>query len=111
MFVPLKYVNVYLVDRAYGGPQEGGWWFTYGTPAQDSDLYYAESDVGQGQYVKASVRTVDVEQRREAAQAVCDALNDNRRSDIGSVLSEGRYEVAVESHPPKPWPEQTPYYE
>jgi hypothetical protein len=25
-------VAVFEVDRAYGGPEEGGWWFTYGLP-------------------------------------------------------------------------------
>ena len=24
------YVNVYLIDLAYGGPEEGGWWFDFG---------------------------------------------------------------------------------
>lgn len=24
------YVNVYAVDRAYGGPEEGGWWYDVG---------------------------------------------------------------------------------
>ncbi len=26
----IKYVNVYMADRAYGGPEEGGWYYTYG---------------------------------------------------------------------------------
>ena len=26
----LVYVNVYLVHRAYGGPEEGGWWYDAG---------------------------------------------------------------------------------
>jgi len=26
------YVNVYLIDRCYGGPEEGGWWFDRGFP-------------------------------------------------------------------------------
>jgi hypothetical protein len=25
-----KFVNVHLVDRACGGPEEGGWWYNYG---------------------------------------------------------------------------------
>lgn len=27
-----KYVNVYQVGRAYGGPEEGGWYFDHGVP-------------------------------------------------------------------------------
>ena len=26
----MKYVNVYEVSQCYGGPEEGGWWFTAG---------------------------------------------------------------------------------
>ena len=26
------YVNIYEVDRAYGGSEEGGWWYDTGTP-------------------------------------------------------------------------------
>tara|TARA_B100000809_G_scaffold216036_1_gene221512 strand:- start:1683 stop:1958 length:276 start_codon:yes stop_codon:yes gene_type:complete len=26
------YANVYELDRVYGGPEEGGWWFTTFTP-------------------------------------------------------------------------------
>jgi len=29
-----KYVNVYEVGQAYGGCQEGGWWFDTGTPLE-----------------------------------------------------------------------------
>lgn len=28
----MKYVNAYLVERNYGGPEEGGWWYDSGTP-------------------------------------------------------------------------------
>ena len=28
------YVNVYEMDRSYGGPEEGGWWYTTLEPIQ-----------------------------------------------------------------------------
>lgn len=28
----VKYLNVYETDRAYGGPEEGGWYYTVGMP-------------------------------------------------------------------------------
>ena len=28
------YVNVYQIQRAYGGPEEGGWWYDEGTPIE-----------------------------------------------------------------------------
>lgn len=28
----MKFINVYRVERAYGGPEEGGWWYDDYTP-------------------------------------------------------------------------------
>jgi len=28
------YANVYELDKVYGGPEEGGWWFTTFTPRE-----------------------------------------------------------------------------
>lgn len=28
--MPSTFVNVYMVDRAYGGPEEGAWYYNYG---------------------------------------------------------------------------------
>lgn len=33
-----QYVNIYEVDREYGGPEEGGWWFTSGTLVHSEEL-------------------------------------------------------------------------
>jgi hypothetical protein len=34
---PLLYANLYLHDREYGGPEEGGWWYdTYSPVTRDS---------------------------------------------------------------------------
>jgi hypothetical protein len=46
------YLNTYLVSQAYGGPEEGGWWYETGEPKQsiiidkDNDLnkLYAKED-------------------------------------------------------------------
>ena len=91
------FVNVYRIDRAYGGPEEGGWYFTYGEFSDGTAV--------------PDEREEDVEHAKSDAQARCDALNENRNSDIGSVLSEGQYVVMVESHPGKDFPETQPYYE
>lgn len=32
------WVNVYLVDRAYGGPEEGGWWYDTGTAVRSTQV-------------------------------------------------------------------------
>ena len=87
------FVNVYLEDRSYGGPEEGGWWYDHGTPVRSTQIAF---DMG---------ATEDIEREW------CRAENARRRSDIGSVLSEGRYVVRVECRPGRAWPEETPHYE
>jgi hypothetical protein len=90
---------VYLVDRTYGGPEEGGWWYTGG------DL----------------VRTIRVFRagQKQQAQAFCDqfqthldaTLNRGRRP-ISSVLSTGRYYIELhDGNAPEHYPTVKPHYE
>lgn len=94
----MKYVvAVYLQDRAYGGPEEGGWWY----------------DCGE------MVRTMRTFGSEERAIAYCRKLNDrlagslNRdRREISSVLSEGRYGAEVyDDFAPHHYPSNRPHYE
>lgn len=43
--------------------------------------------------------------------AWCEAENAQRRSDIGSVLSQGKYIVQLENNPGRDYPETPPHYE
>ena len=92
-----SYVNVYLVDKAWGGPEEGGWFYDYGLP-----------EVGQCTLVFSKA---DAKQAIRKAREWCNVENGERRSDTSSVLSEGRYEVALEPQEAKAWPSTRPYYE
>ena len=90
-----QFVNVYLSDRAYGGPEEGGWWY-------DTE-----------QFIRA-VQVPDMAEAnrvRNTLQAWCDDENSQRRSDISSVLSEGKYIVRIENIPGRDYPSQRPTYE
>ena len=89
-----QYINIYLEDRAYGGPEEGGWYFTHGTPYASIPVMPKET-------------TLEVRQRY---QALVDQLNENRPS-IGSVMSEGRYQIRSEKHPARAFPKHQPHYE
>jgi hypothetical protein len=87
------YVNVYLVDRAYGGPEEGGWW------------YDTEEAINA---IKCEAYEVDY--RKQVAQEWCDAQNASRNSDINSVLSEGKYVVRIEDFVGENSPKEKPFY-
>jgi hypothetical protein len=96
---PIYIIAVYDVDRRYGGPEEGGWWYDAGTLVR-------------------VVRTMRHEQR---AYDYCNRLNRKLRSrvygpnqgkrELSSVLSDGVYEANVwECTAPAKFPESRPYY-
>lgn len=101
------YLNVYLTDRAYGGPEEGGWWYNYGVPATD----LPDVAVCYGPYTNSEEDQESMRIRREVIQMYLDKHNSERRSDLNSVLSEGRYIVCREGHVAQYWPKEKPYYE
>lgn len=101
------YLNVYLTDRAYGGPEEGGWWYDYGIPATD----LPDVAVCYGPYTRSEEDQESMRIRREVIQMYLDKHNSERRSDLNSVLSEGRYIVCREGHVAQHWPKERPCYE
>ena len=88
------YINVYLVDRAYGGQEEGGWYYECGQPVE-SRL----ADNGD-----------------QAAAMYCDRViywkhHNKGRREISSVLSTGRFLVRREANFARHFPETIPHYE
>lgn len=92
-------VAVYELDQAYGGPEEGGWWYDTGT-------------------LKRIVRTFETTQRaRTFCRRYNEALAYKREMDpwrraLSSVAyTGGHYEAQVwEDSPPIDFPEHRPYY-
>lgn len=103
----LYWVGVYLEDRAFGGREEGGWWYDCGTLQTAPWLY---SELG---FTPSSHTTLAA--ARAARDRFADGLaklNSERRSDIGSVLSEGRFAALIfEDKLPEFYPEKRPHYE
>jgi hypothetical protein len=89
------YCNIYLADQAYGGPEEGGWWYEYGTP---HDCWRFDG------YIAA------MEWRRTVGEPLIEKMNKGRRP-MHSVLSEGRYTLCMETTLPHPYPAKRPHYE
>ncbi len=85
------YVNVYEVDRAWGGAEEGGWWYDTGIP----------------------VASVPFETLREA-EAYHDAMEErfpNDHSSSSVIYAGGDYHVYIERSFARPYPERRPHYE
>lgn len=86
---PATFVNVYRVERCYGGPEEGGWWYDTGEPVGSV-------------VVQGSVETHVVRTRLEREYPFTRARY--------SVLGGEDYSVRVEDHPAVAWPAQRPHY-
>ena len=99
---PIFHVCVYMVDKRYGGPEEGGWWYEVGVPCLEHGVPLPRFTTDP----IAAERMADDMTRKIAKLG----LNKGRRS-ISSVLSTGQYMVRVEEGWPKPYPETRPYYE
>ena len=99
---PELYANLYLYDRAYGGSEEGGWWYDVYTPA-DND--WNEEPPPHG--LMPSVQ--EAKQAIEALDEWCKRENRSRRSP-SSMASDGHFVTRLEAWPASPTPTQRPHY-
>lgn len=87
----MKYVNVYEVDRSYGGPEEGGWWYNTGT-------------------VVLTKQFDDEQQARAYADSLSEEYpNTGRSSSV--IYSGGDYRIYVEDEVGQDYPDHRPHYE
>ena len=91
------YINVYVVDRAYGGPEEGGWYYTY---YQSEEVVPVLAPEGEDIFEYA---------KKELAKWRERYSNEGRRP-ISSSLSEGEYEVRLEVEKKESETRETPRY-
>jgi hypothetical protein len=102
---PLLYANLYLNDREYGGPEEGGWWYDTYSPVNRESGDWNEEPPTFGHFITDE----DAKQQMPILQEWCDAENSTRRSP-SSVASDGHYCVRLEAWPAEPMPARRPYY-
>lgn len=102
---PMLYVNLYLYDREYGGPEEGGWWYdTYSPVTSDN----GDWDTAPPRY--GLLPTVEeAEKAMRELMEWCSTENSTRRSP-SSVISEGHYCAKLEAWPAEPMPARRPHY-
>jgi hypothetical protein len=85
------YVNVYEIDRVWGGAEEGGWWYDSGEP----------------------VASIPFDTMREA-EAYRDTMRvrfPHNRSSSSVTYAGGDYQVTIERMFARPYPEERPRYE
>ena len=89
-----RYVCAYDTNRAWGGPEEGGWWFDTGI-------------------MLASIPCETDEQVEEAKARLLKRYGPEFEGnhEIGSVLCEGVLGIYVQDEPGADYPTQRPHYE
>lgn len=96
---PMLFLNIYILNQSFGGPEEGGWWYTTGEP------------------VKIAATFFNLENARKAQSALQERIDAERNKPMGaranlySVACEGRMNCQVEPHPPQFFPDRRPHYE
>jgi hypothetical protein len=85
-----KFVNVYELDLAYGGPEEGGWWVECGTLI--CSVQVAEGDA-------------------ECVQAALKVKYPRTGKHTSVVYHGGDYRVRIEDQPGEDYPQVFPHYE
>ena len=97
--IPFYSVSIHLYDRAYGGPEEGGWWFDYGEP-----------DHGYWNFTRLFDNQDDARAYANTLDGVIAELNQGR-PEVSSMASEGRYGWFIQEGYPHAWPVTRPHYE
>ena len=88
-----KFVNVYLVSREYGGPEEGGWYYDA------------------GQLLKCMpVPPSKAEALLDKVTAWCKQMNDGTMP-RSSVIGSPDYLCRLSPNPGKDYPAERPFYE
>lgn len=103
-------VDVYHVQRIWGGHEEGGWYYDCGTRCRDADVMQLVLPL----LVRPQVWPTEAEATlaAELLQRTLDESINRHRRPLSSVLSTGIVVACV--HPwasPHLWPEEIPTYE
>ena len=93
-------IGLYEVELAYGGPEEGGWWYRRGQLVRTVAVFRNEN--------KAYAYSRKLNRRLESRE-----FGPNRgKRELSSVLSDGEYQIEVhENLAPAFYPEVRPHYE
>ena len=107
-------VAIYDVALAYGGPEEGGWWYERGSRVDHVLEGVNPNDLltvltGEGTRLTAEQEAYAF---ADQLQNLLDATVNAGKRELHSVLSDGRYYArAYPGHPPAGFPATRPHYE
>lgn len=105
-----RYVNVYALREKYGGPEEGGWYYTTGTPVLS--IRCKRANEANRKHAQQWRKSKDLSTGRNRIVGGGDFPDhDVDPLDEYGVEFGTDFWVCIESHPGKPFPDRRPHYE
>ena len=98
------FVNTYLLDKVYGGPEEGGWWYNCGTPIAHRRVLFPFYHWLFKKWRDASIKEMALD--LEAGSGPRYYFAGDFPTYHGTELS-----VSIDSEFPEPYPQERPHYE
>tara|TARA_R100001530_G_scaffold133214_1_gene106366 strand:- start:62 stop:400 length:339 start_codon:yes stop_codon:yes gene_type:complete len=111
--IPLFYVNVYECGRAYGGQEEGGWWYDQHEFIEEDSFYASEKDaLARADAIKPQWSFTTHHTGYHSLDG-CDpdGNGDDNYLTRGGMWGEGKIEIKVETHFGMNYPQRRPHYE
>ena len=108
----LLFLEVFHVQRCYGGPEEGGWYYDAGTRCRDFDMIGDMVEAGFSPKIYPDTARSEAHAEKHRLQKWLDETANKGRPPIYSVNSSGRYEAIIhDGEEVTHFPATRPHYE
>lgn len=117
------FVNVYNVQQAYGGPEEGGWYYDVGTPMLclkttcncNAEWHQSDNDICPVTHcVERANSDYVIPHKEEYLESFITGWEENEdppNEYRGEIATNGKCIVSVEKNPAISFPDFKPHYE
>ena len=110
----MKYLNIYELAQAYGGPEEGGWWYTYGEPVESTAVINLQQSIKTCDNLNDKFRKF----KSGYAMGLCDhegvdpdGYGDDNYLIRGGTWGDKKLRARIEDNPAEAFPQERPRYE
>lgn len=110
----MRHVNLYAKTQCYGGPEEGGWFYTALGPVECAGIYNDDDEAqAAADALRNEIEQPDVYHMGVNDMDGCDpdGISDDDYLMVGGAWGEAQLVVRIEDHLPQPYPQERPRYE
>ena len=110
----MKYLNIYEIGQAYGGPEEGGWWYSCGDPIESTLVVNLQHSIKTCDKLNARFRNSSSGYAMgfgEHDGVDPDGFGDDNYLIRGGMWGDKKLRARIEDHPAEAYPQERPHYE